>query len=128
VTTPRWPDVNLVFRDLIAPLVGGVDNVGLETPDDLITRDWYVRARRIDGGNDQLNDFPVVEVDTFAPTYTVAEQLAEQIRQRLTAPRASTILDRIDCPRGPVELPWGDGRMRRLGALYEATTRRRGTV
>lgn len=123
----RWPDVNVEFRTLIAALVGA-DDVGLETPADLADRQRFVRAYRVEGGSGLINDHPVVEVDVFAPTYAVGEPLAELIRQHLTRPRASTVLDRIDCPIGPRELPWGDGRMRRFGATYEAVTRRRGTL
>lgn len=124
----RWPDVNIALRALIVPLVDGGDaNIGYQTPDDLTDRAVFVRIRRVDGGNDVVTDFPIVDVDVFAPTYAVAEPLAEAIRQLLTRPRASTLIDRIDCPAGPRELPWGDGRMRRIGATYEAATRRRTT-
>ncbi len=124
VIARRFPDMNVVFRGLIGELVGGVDNVGPETPDDLAERAWFVRARRIDGGSDDVNDYPAMEVDVFAPTYVVGEPLAERIRQWLTRRRPSPLVDRIDCLAGPRELPWGDGRMRRFGANYDVVTRR----
>ncbi len=124
VIARRWPDMTTVFRDLIGTLVGGVVNVGAETPEDLATRPWFIRAHRIDGGSDQVNDFPLMEVDVFAPTYATGEPLAEQVRQWLTRRRPSPVVDRIDCLTGPRELPWGDGTMRRWGATYEAVARR----
>lgn len=124
MTLPRWPDVNQVVRGLIAELVG-IDNVGPETPADLAGRHVFVRARRVDGGNDDINDYPVVDVDVFAVRYDVGEPLAEQVRQRLTQRRSSPLLDRIDCSTGPRELPWGDGTVRRFGATYEVVARRR---
>jgi hypothetical protein len=121
----RWPDINQVLRDLIGPLVDGVANVGPRTPADLNTRAKFVWVRRVDGGNDDFNDFPVFDVDVFAPQYTVAEPLAEAIRQLLDRRRPSTTIDRIRCTIGPRELPWGDDLIRRFGATYEAVTRRR---
>ncbi len=122
--TRKWADMNIVFRNLIAEMVGADTNVGPEVPDDLATRAWFIRTRRIDGGNDEFNDFPVMEVDVFAPTYAVAEPLARDVREWLMRRRASPLIDRIDCPTGPHELPWGDGRMRRFGALYDVVARK----
>ncbi len=120
----RWPDMNVVLRDLIGDRVGGTTNVGPQTPEDLAARPWFVRAMRVDGGSDLLNDYPVMEVDVFAPTYAVGEPLAENIRQWLTRRRPSPVVDRIDCLTAPRELPWGDGTMRRFGATYDVVTRR----
>ncbi len=120
----RFPDMNIVFRNLIAQLVGADTNVGPQTPEDLASRPWFIRARRIDGGSDEVNDYPVMEVDVFAPTYAVGEPLAERVRQWLTRRRVSPLIDRVDCPTGPQELPWGDGRMRRFGATYDVVARR----
>ncbi len=124
VIVRRFPDMNIVFRNLIAQLVGSDTNVGPETPDDLVSREWFIRAHRIDGGSDEVNDYPVMEVDVFAPTYAVGEPLAERVRQWLTRRRVSPLIDRVECPNGPIELPWGDGRMRRFGATYDVVARR----
>jgi hypothetical protein len=124
VIVRRWPDMSVVFRGLIGELVGDVANIGTETPEDLASRPWFVRAHRIEGGSDQVNDYPLMEVDVFAATYAVAEPLAERVRQWLTRRRPSPLVDRIDCLSGPHELPWGDGTMRRWGATYEAVARR----
>ncbi len=124
VIARRFPDANIVFRNLIAQLVGADTNVGPETPADLADRPWFIRARRIDGGNDEINDFPLMEVDVFAPTYAIGEPLAERVRQWLIRRRASPLVDRIDCATGPRELPWGDGIMRRWGANYDVIARR----
>ncbi len=124
VIARRFPDMNIVFRNVIAELVGSDQNIGPEAPDDLADRPWFIRARRIDGGSDEFNDFPTMEVDVLAPTYAVGEPLAERVRQWLTRRRASPLIDRIECPNAPRELPWGDGRMRRFGATYDVVARK----
>ncbi len=121
----RWPDVHKVLREVFAPLVG-LDNVGIETPADLATRQWFIRVRRTPGSSgDEFTDFAVVDVDTFAPTYAVAEPLAEQAHHTLLTRRIHPLLDRVECLRSFAELEWGDGGTRRFGAGYEIATRRR---
>ncbi len=120
----RWPDIQVVLRGIIAPLVGGIENVGPQTPADLNTRAMYVRAVRTGGPNDELDDLPSVEIDVFAPTYAVAQPLAEDVRQLLMRRRVSPLIDKVLCNRGPVELDWGDATMRRFSGTYEFVLRR----
>ena len=124
----RWPDINVVFRDILAPLVG-LANIGLETPADLADRDQFLRVRKVDGANTEFDDLPVVAVDAFAPTYVAAEALAEQARQTLMARRPHPRVDVITCLASPTEVEWGDGRgIRRFAATYDAVTRRHTTT
>lgn len=123
----RWPDIQVVLRGLIGPLVGGEENVGPQTPADLNDRAVFVRAVRTGGPNDELDDLPSVEIDVFAPLYAVAQPLAEDVRQLLMRRRVSPLIDKVLCQRGPVELEWGDGVMRRFSATYEFVLRRHRT-
>ncbi len=122
----RWPDAHIVLREILSPLVGGLTNVGIETPTDLADRQWFIRVRRVPGGGSgEFEDVAVVDVDVFAPTYAVAEPLSAQAHVTLLSRRVHPLVDKVFCVRSPVELEWGDGGIRRFGAGYEIVTRRR---
>ncbi len=122
----RFPHVQKLLVLALEGLAGGAEHTGTETPDDLQDRLPFVRVRRVTGDSTWLNDRPVVEVDVFAATQDVAWRLAEDIRDYLVGPPPPLpLLDRIDCEQGPRELPWADGRVRRWGADYRVTSRRR---
>ncbi len=121
----RFPDVQrlLVFE---LEALAGAGHTAIQTPPDLTDVLPFVRVLRIGGPSDRLHDFPTIDVDVFAATYTAAELLAEQIRQWLVGPPPPVReLDRVDVDVAPRELPWGDGStVRRFGATYRAVTRR----
>ncbi len=123
----RFPDVQRLLIDALVGLAGGDEHTGIETPVDLADRLPFVRCRRIGGPSDRLNDFPRIEIDVFAATYSAAENLAETIRQWLCGPPPPLpALDHAECDIGPRELPWGDGSsIRRWSAEYQITARRR---
>ena len=126
MTVTRFPHVQKLLVLLLEDMAGGADHTGTEAPDDLQDRLPFVRVRRITGDSDRLNDRPVVEVDVFAATQDLAWRLAEDIREYLVGPPPPhPLLDRIDCEQGPRELPWADQRLRRWGADYRVTSRRR---
>lgn len=121
----RFPDVQRALVTLVEQ-VAGAGRAGAETPADLQERMPFVRVLRVGGGSDHLSDYAVVDVDVFAGAYTVAEPLAERIRQHLTGPPprvGPVVLDRITCQSGPAELPWAPG-VRRFGATYLVAARR----
>lgn len=122
----RFPDVEVVIADVIADLFGGPEHTGGETPADLAGLLPFARVLRIDGPTGRTDDFALVEVDVFAELRTVGKPLADDVRDFLTQRRPpSPLLDRIACDIGPRELPWGDGVIRRWGATYTVTSRRR---
>ncbi|MFG3710886.1 hypothetical protein [Micromonospora sp. NPDC047730] len=126
MTAPRFPDVQKVLAAALAALVGGPEHTGSETPDDLQDRLPYIRVRRRGGPSDRFSDYASVEVDVFASRYDVAEPLAEAVRELLTGTPITVgraVIDRITCPNGPVERPWGPG-VRRFGATYRVVSRR----
>lgn len=121
----RFPDVQRVLVTGLESLAGGPTHIGIETPESFTDRLPFVRVVRVGGFSDVISDFPTVDIDVWADTYTAAEALAERIRQYLCGPPPPiAVLDRAFCETAPRELPWGDGVLRRFGATYGLTTRR----
>lgn len=125
------PLVQWVFPDVQVLLVGalgvwvGEDNVDTETPEDLQDNLPFIRVERLGGGRDQLSDAPSIEVQVYASTYAEASRLAEHICQWLCGPPPPLPqIDKATCTSAPVEIPYGDVRIRRLVASYQLTTRR----
>ncbi len=126
VTSPRFPDVQLLLADDLEALAG-VGHTGVETPTDLASVLPFIRVVRTGGSSTRFSDRAMVDVDVFAGSYTAAETLAELVRQRLVGPPPSAaLLDRVECTIAARELPWDDdGLIRRWGGQYEVVTRRR---
>jgi hypothetical protein len=122
----RFPDVTrLLVTALEVWVDGDTDRTGPETPTDLQSRLPFIRAYRIGGGRDRLNDSPAVAVDVFAGSYSVAEALAEDVAQWLCGPPPPIALfDRVEPDVAPRRLPWGDERIFRFQAQYTVVTRR----
>ncbi len=127
MTSPflRFPDVQRVLVDDLETLAGD-EHTGIQTPADLAGVLPFVRIMRTGGWSDRLNDFSTVDIDVFAGSYGEAEELAERVRQRLVGPPPPVgALDRVVCEVAPRELPWGLNEIRRFGATYSITARRR---
>lgn len=133
-----FPEVQRVLADALAVFVPSINQSGTETPGNLEQMTPFIRVRRNGGLRDQLNEHATVDIDVFALTYVEAEALAEKVSQFLCGPPPPVAqFDRIECLRPPEELPWGgDGRnvgarhygphqVRRMGAVYSVTSRRR---
>lgn len=136
LTTPslpplsRFPDVQRVLADGLAFLAGGLDHSDIKTPDNLERVLPFIRVRRIGGPRDVVNDHPTVEIDVFDKLYADVERLAETVSQYLCGPPPPFWqFDSVECDPGPRELPWGDTALiRRFGATYHITSRRRGLI
>jgi hypothetical protein len=70
-------------------------------------------------------------VDVFAANRSTGLPLAEAVRQRMTAAphRVTTttgvvVIDTVTTAQGPVEVPYGDSRLRRWESSYTVTLRR----
>lgn len=123
-TLMRFPDVARVLAEDLQVLAG-TGHTGGETPVDLVANLPFVRVLRVGGYSDVFNDHPTVDIDVYAATYTAAELLAEQIRQRLVGPPPPVwSIDRARCDVSPFEAPWPDETVRRFAATYSLTTRR----
>lgn len=125
----RFPDVQRILVDSLTVLAG-VGHVAIETPANLADLMPFVRVVRTGGSASWVSAVPHVDVDVFAGSYLAAEQLAEQIREYLVGPPPGPVLlDRVDCTLLPRELPWDDdGLVRRFGAEFDITVRRRVTT
>lgn len=128
----RFPDAETAVQDIIADLVGGVEHVGSETPNDLQQRLPFARVTRIGGGDDGVTDTAELDVDVYGTRRTATWMLAEAVRERLLAgPHALTVdgiavvCDRVSTITGPFQPPGGDDdTVRRFAASYSARFRR----
>lgn len=118
-------------EDAVLVLLDDLGAAGTYLPADLHARLPFHLVYRFAGRDDGLTDFPVVGVDTFAPTRVQGQDLAERARQRLTAaPHQVTVdglvvvLDDVRTAEGPHEVPYGDARTRRWVASYTVELRR----
>lgn len=125
------PTVAWVFPDVQRLLVAalgvwvGDDHVDTETPDDLQDQLPFIRVERVGGGRDRISDSPTVELQFYASTYADVQPLAESVSEWLCGPPAPLPqLDRVLCTSAPVEIPYGDERIRRMVATFQLTTRR----
>ncbi len=119
-----YPDVQ---RLLVEALAGWVDadRVDTETPADLQQQLPFIRVERIGGGRDTVSDYPTVELQFYGSTYAEVQPLAERVSEWLCTPLPPvTQIDRAVCTGAPVEVPYGDVRIRRMVATYQLTTRR----
>ncbi len=122
-----FPNIyRLLALAVYAPLVGGEEHVGTQTPDNLETLLPFVRVNRMGGGRTQLIDYPSVDVSLFVPVaetdgWDLASQLAGVV---MTKPYPHPALDLVDCPVGPRFLPWRNEEIRHWGWTYEIQTRK----
>lgn len=123
-------DVEAVLVAYLEALVDSPDQVDTETPEDFTGLTPFIRAYRAAGSADRLNDFADIQIDVFDPLRSVAVLLARRIQALLLGPPPPiAVLDRIECPVAPRELEWGDDdTIRRWGATYRVTSRRRATT
>lgn len=127
VTPAPYPDVELMFAQILGPLVA-VGSVDTETPPDLAHRLEFIRVRRLGGADDGWNDRAVVDVDVYSDKRASGLQLAEKVRQALTAPKPivvpAGVIDRVATLTAPVEAPRHSDTVRHWTASYEAVLRR----
>lgn len=122
-----FPDAELVFVQLLQPLVveGSVDT---ETPPDLGERLDFIRVRRIGGHDDGWNDFPLMDVDVYSDKRASGSQLAEKVRQVVTAPHPlvvpAGIVDGAFTRTAPIEVLRHSDTVRHWTATYAAVLRR----
>jgi hypothetical protein len=129
MTVQPFPMVEMAVKELIEALypaavgkVGG--DLAYESGDDL-----YVFIGLIGGSTTQVDGQWVVDIDTFAPSYAAAMQASLDLEALLIGPRHVTSVMRLDNTyqnEGPVERPWDDDTVFRVGATYAFTARRTG--
>lgn len=133
-TLRRMPPVTravlALFERDFAPLDGHPERAGGELPGAL--SDLYVRIERVGGNATQLEGDYVIDVETFHPDFTEAENAALDLEALLLGyPHVievddqKVILDFVQQNQGPSEIFWDDDNVHRLLATYVITVRRR---
>lgn len=130
-TLTPYPDLTdvlfaLADRDFESVYGGHGDSLN-DVEDNLM----YLRAEIIGGSGGRLNRYTVIDVEHFASLYRDAKMQAEAFSAYLLGyPRSVTVgerlvvLDEVVETRPPVELPWDDSPIRRIGATYQISVRR----
>ena len=106
----RWPDIE---KALVAHVREATDGkrTGNRIPADIETLPVFIRIVRGPGTDDLITDAPSVDVETFAPGYGDAADLAEDVRQifhALAGRRVGPVL--IDRVRTTMSPSWVDYR------------------
>jgi hypothetical protein len=99
--------------------------------DDVEDNLMYLRLETLGGAGGRLNRITTMDVEHFAETYSQANTQAEAFSAYLLGyPRSVkvgerlVVLDMVVETRPPVEMPWDDSPIRRLGATYQISVRR----
>lgn len=132
VELAAFPDVEEVVMALIeqAPSLGDAVQT---TPADMAGK-TVIRVLRVGGGDDGITDRALMDITVFAPSYALAREVAEKVRQRMlaagntrviTASHPSGVLiDRCGTATGPQEIPYENPELRRKPATYRVELRR----
>jgi hypothetical protein len=127
--TGDYPNVERILLDEFDALFDWESGAVLPAllPDDVGSHLPFVVPRRIGGNADNVNDYPLIQIDVYADTYAVAMDVAEQIRHRLLSghvygPHGQ--IDRAICTSAHIELPHEDEAVRRFSTQYRVTCRR----
>lgn len=132
-----FPDIEAAVLDwlkaefaILADEAGEVDtHVGADMPGvSLESRLPFVWARRTGGADRFFSDYPVVDIDVFGSTRRAAYDLSESIRAKLLAApvlAGGVVIDTATTRTSPIRLPWDNEKVRRWGATYELSARRR---
>lgn len=113
--------------------VGTWLHVGTELPDagsklSLVARDPFVLVQIAGGADNFFTDQPTVRIEVFGRTRTTTYDLSEAIRMRLLAAplvAGGVVIDSAATRMRPAQLPWEGDKVRRRGATYELSVRRR---
>jgi hypothetical protein len=132
-----FPAIEDVLRRLFQRDIAGLDGaapnrVGSAVPGNLKDVLPFVRVGRVSGPQTALEDRPVVDVECYATTLTLARQLDASITTYLHAGRrqadlAGNVLVVIDAVRTETtgrEIPWDDPEIRRVASTHTLTIRR----
>lgn len=133
--TRRFPDIEAALLDWLkatfpelADADGKVDlHVGSEPPGpSLDARLPFVVVARVGGPDDFHTDYPVVDIDVFGAGRRQAYDLAEGVRTALLAkPQVGGVTIDTVRTRTFMRRPWDNPKIRRWGATYELSARRR---
>lgn len=121
-----FPDIEKALAALLASYVSDSAHIGSFTPsvfDGLL----FCRVTRFGGGDDGITDHPAVDIDWFHPTRDGAMTPAREAHAFLIGSwhkSGSTLIDLVSGDVGPVERPWPNTNIRRIGGTYTVSARR----
>lgn len=120
-----FPNMERLLAGVYAPLLGGTDHVGSQTPEDLEVHLPFLRIVRTGGFRTHLMDFPTMDLDYFEADELTGAPGASAVANRLLGkPPPHPSIDRVYCDPMFRELPWGDSdTVRRWGATFFLETR-----
>ena len=132
----RLPQAERLVRDLVRQWLGLTeaekDRVGRDQLGDLGDRPWYIRVIKVPGGrSDRFGGDIALDVEVFAPTYVLADSIANDLDAFLLGyphvvevDTARVVIDSVTQNEGPHEIPWEDPAVNRILATYVITVRR----
>lgn len=134
-----WPSIERALLQVILTYDGmpedaneALERVGGDLAYDGVMP-WYVRIDEVPGGaSNQIEGIFVVDVEVFAPEYTIAESVSNDLEALLLryphvveVDDRKVVFDRVTQNSRPNDFPWEDETVTRLGATYVITARRR---
>jgi hypothetical protein len=137
-TFSEFPDAEKVIQALLVKLIPDIFEPGDGPAHTSTSLSTVVAERlplavvgRIGGVTTPLEDFPILDIESFAETKPAAISLDARISAALLGyPHSvelgtrTVVLDRFTQSRGQVELPWDDSDIRRIASTYQFSVRR----
>lgn len=112
-TWRRFPDAPKTVAKILGSSLVTPQRAGTRTPDDFTGLMPFIRVVRIGGFSDDINDYARIAVGVFSDNLSVAEELSEKVRTKLTTEKlrlGPAILDRARCDMAPQEMgQWAPG-------------------
>lgn len=127
----RWPDIEKALIDHLRATTGGT-RAGTLVPPDVETLPAFIRITRGPGSDDLITDAPAVDVETFAPGYGDAANLAEDVRQAFHALSGRKVgpvlIDRVRTITSPSWVDYRNPATNRFVASYRIEFRQEPTI
>lgn len=118
----EFPDAETVVMDLLQQVAYTCTMSGPDTPMP------HIRVARTGGTDDDVTDFPEVEVECFAESAAEAKSMAKRCRKLIEDAAATKVngilIDDTGCLVGHMQIPDIDPDDRRLIATYQLLMRR----
>ena len=117
-----WPDAELMLCELLKGLAPTVTKL----PPDLAERVPLLRVRRIGGSDDEITDYPRMDVAAVAGGRDQAWQLARQVQALLVPGPHSTslgLIDAVSTEVGPQHISYGNRAVHMVTATYQLQNR-----
>ena len=127
----RWPDIEKALVAHIRDSTNGT-RTGTLVPSNVEELPAFIRVVRGPGTDDFITDAPSVDVETFAPAYGDAADLAEDVRQvfhALAGRRIGAVLvDRVRTNLSPSWVDYRNPATNRFVASYRIEFRQEPTL